>query len=107
MSSPLRDELPLKATALLNALQSKQIGGVRIKVDEEFMDRESIGPFDTGRWVKTLRPLRDWSLSSQLDEDEARLKELVAKRFIDHDFAWRVLELREKYKSYEQLFAVK
>ena len=104
VDGPMREVRQTRATAIQNALYSKQVGGIRVKVDEEFMNREQIGPFDTAKWVKTLRPLREWSLKSQLAEDELRLKELVAKRHLEDPFAWRVRELQDKFALLEQQF---
>lgn len=106
VETPFRDVLPLRSTQILNALYSKQIGGVRVKVDEEFMEQNQIGAFDTAKWVKGLRPLRDWSLSTQVDEDEIRLAELKEKKFLDVDLSWRVRELRDRYKEMESLLSV-
>jgi alkylated DNA repair dioxygenase AlkB len=107
VTGPLRDTLKVRSTALQNALYSKQVGGIRVKLDDDFLSRENIGPFDTAKWVKTLRPLRDWSLKSQLAEDEARLKELAEKRYIDADFGWRIRELQDKFALLEDQFCLK
>lgn len=101
LTTPCADLMPYRATQVLNTLYSKQIGGVRVTVDDEFLEGEQIGAFDTSRWVKRLHPLRDWSLSRQLEEDELRLNELREKRFLDVDFDWRVRELRTYYKGLE------
>lgn len=106
VETPVADMLPYRATQVLNTLYSKQIGGIRVKIDDAIMDREKIGAFDTSKWVKALHPLRDWSLLSQVDEDEARLEELKAKRFLDADFSWRVKELRSHFKEMERLMSV-
>lgn len=102
LTTPVADLMPYRATQVLNTLYSKQIGGVRVTVDDDFLEGEHIGAFDTSRWVKRLHPLRDWSLTRQLDEDEIRLNELKEKRFLDVDFDWRVKELREYYKGLEK-----
>lgn len=102
ISTPFRDVLPLRSTQILNALYSRQIGAVRVKVDDEYMAKNDIGAFDTSKWVKSLKPLRDWSLLSQVDEDEARIEELRNKRFLDVDLSWRLKELRKNYKFMEE-----
>ncbi|CUG06408.1 2OG-Fe(II) oxygenase, putative [Bodo saltans] len=102
VTTPFSGILPLRSTQVLNALYSRQVGAVRVKVDDEFMQKNDIGAFDTAKWVKSLRPLRDWSLLSQVDEDEARIEELRAKRFLDTDLSWRVKELRKNYKFMEE-----
>ncbi|KAK7198161.1 2OG-Fe(II) oxygenase superfamily [Novymonas esmeraldas] len=102
VSTPLKDIMPYRATQVLNTLYSKQVGGVRVSVDDDFLQSAGIGAFDTSRWVKRLHPLRDWSLLRQLDEDEARVEELREKRFIDVDFGWRYKELRSYYKAMEE-----
>ncbi|KAG5466710.1 hypothetical protein LSCM1_00882 [Leishmania martiniquensis] len=101
VSTPLKEIMPYRATQILNTLYSKQVGGVRVSVDDDFLESADIGAFDTSRWVKRLHPLRDWSLLQQLEEDEARVEELREKRFIDVDFSWRYKELRSYYKAME------
>lgn len=101
-NNPLSDLMQYRSTALLNALYSKQIGGVRINVDDAFMEEENLGAFDTAQWVKKLRPLKDWTLKQQLDEDEARLKEMVAKGYLDDGLEWRVRELRSYFEGMEE-----
>ncbi|AYU82928.1 2OG-Fe(II) oxygenase superfamily [Leishmania donovani] len=102
VKTPFKEIMPYRATQILNALYSKQVGGVRVSVDDDFLESANIGAFDTSRWVKRLHPLRDWSLLRQLDEDEARVEELREKRFIDVDFSWRYRELRSYYKAMEE-----
>ncbi|XQJ31062.1 2OG-Fe(II) oxygenase superfamily, putative [Leishmania guyanensis] len=102
VTTPLKGVMPYRATQILNALYSKQVGGVRVTVDDDFLESADIGAFDTSRWVKRLHPLRDWSLLRQLDEDEARVEEMREKRFIDVDFSWRYRELRSYYKAMEE-----
>ncbi|RNF02764.1 uncharacterized protein Tco025E_08366 [Trypanosoma conorhini] len=106
VTTPLGDLMPYRSTQVLNTLYSKQIGGVRVTVEEKYLEEEKIGAFDTARWVKGLHPLRDWSLLSQLDEDEARIQELKGKRYLDLDLSWRVAELRGRYKALEELLRV-
>jgi hypothetical protein len=106
VTTPFQDVLPLRSTQILNALYSRQVGAVRVKVDDEFMANNDIGAFDTSKWVKRLRPLRDWSLMSQVDEDEARIEELKNKRFLDIDLSWRLKELRKNYKFMEEHMAL-
>lgn len=106
VSTPLGDLMPYRSTQILNALYSKQIGGVRLAVDDKYLEKEAVGAFDTAKWVKGLRPLRDWSLLSQLEEDEARVEELKQKRYLDIDFSWRFNELRERYKELEGLLSI-
>ncbi|KAG5492542.1 hypothetical protein JKF63_01120 [Porcisia hertigi] len=105
VNTPLKDIMPYRATQILNVLYSKQVGGVRVSVDDDFLESANIGAFDTSRWVKRLHPLRDWSLLRQLDEDEARVEELREKRFIDVDFSWRYKELRSYYKAMDASLA--
>lgn len=105
VETPMRDFLPLRSTQILNALYSKQVGGLRVKVDDAFMESQQIGAFDTSKWVKALHPLRDWSLTTQVNEDEIRLQELKDKRYLDIDMSWRVRELKEHFKAMEQLMA--
>ncbi|KPI86898.1 hypothetical protein ABL78_4032 [Leptomonas seymouri] len=102
ITTPIGDIMPYKATRILNTLYSRQVGGVRVTVDDDFLEHADIGAFDTSRWVKRLHPLRDWSLLRQLDEDEARIEELREKRFIDVDLSWRCKQLREYYKAMEE-----
>ncbi|CAG9582480.1 conserved hypothetical protein [Leishmania major strain Friedlin] len=102
VKTPFKEIMPYRATQILNALYSKQVGGVRVSVDDDFLESADIGAFDTSRWVKRLHPLRDWSLLRQLDEDEARVEALREKRFIDVDFSWRYRELRSYYKAMEE-----
>lgn len=102
VTTPLADLMPYRATQVLNTLYSKQVGGVRVSVNDDFLENEHIGAFDTSQWVKRLHPLRDWSLLRQLDEDEARIKELQDKHFLDIDFDWRIQELRKYYKGIEE-----
>ncbi|CAD2214524.1 hypothetical protein AGDE_05127 [Angomonas deanei] len=101
VTTPVGDLMPYRSTQILNTLYSKQIGGVRVSINDDFLENESLGAFDTSQWVKRLHPLKDWSLLRQLDEDEARLHELRDKKFLDVDFDWRIKELREYYKAME------
>ncbi|KEG09352.1 hypothetical protein DQ04_05361000 [Trypanosoma grayi] len=103
VTTPLGGMMAYRSTQVLNTLYSKQIGGVRVTVDDKYLEKEEIGAFDTAKWVKGLHPLRDWSLLSQLDEDEARVQELKNKRYLDVDFDWRFAELRKRYKELETL----
>ncbi|ESL05102.1 hypothetical protein TRSC58_07287 [Trypanosoma rangeli SC58] len=105
VTTPLGDLMPYRSTQILNTLYAKQIGGVRVTVDDKYLEKEEIGAFDTAKWVKGLHPLRDWSLLSQLDEDEARVQELKDKRYLDLDFSWRFAELRRRYKELEKLLS--
>ncbi|AAZ11213.1 2OG-Fe(II) oxygenase superfamily, putative [Trypanosoma equiperdum] len=106
VSTPLGDLMPYRSTQILNTLYAKQIGGVRVAVDDKYLEKEEIGAFDTGKWVKGLHPLRDWTLLSQLDEDEARVLELREKRYLDVDLSWRFTELRKRYKELEDMLRV-
>lgn len=101
VTGPLGSLLPYRATQILHTLYSKQVGGVRVTVDDNVLERENVGVFDTSKWVKRLHPLRDWSLMRQLEEDEARINELREKKYLDIDFSWRVDELRKYYKALE------
>lgn len=103
VDGPFRDMLPYRSTQLLHALYSRQVGGVRVSVDDSFLEEENIGVFDTSRWVKRLHPLRDWSLLQQLEEDEKRICELQEKKYINVDFSWRVAELRRHFKQLEEV----
>lgn len=98
VGGPLRNLMPFRAGVLANTLATKQIGNVRMKVDNAYLDREQISAFDTGKMVRSLRPLKDWSLLQQLEEDENRIKELTDEGFIDIDLKWRVDELRQYFK---------
>lgn len=102
VSTPLGELMPYRATELLHALQSKQVGSVRMTVADAFLENEEIGAFDTSAWVKRLHPLRDWSLLRQLSEDEARIAELTEKGEISVDLSWRVKELRRYYEELER-----
>ncbi|CCW71945.1 unnamed protein product [Phytomonas sp. Hart1] len=102
ISTPLGTLMPYRATQILNTLYSRQVGGVRLMVKDDFLESEDIGAFDTSKWVKRLHPLRDWSLLKQLDEDEARVAELHEKRYLNIDLRWRFDELREYYKGMEK-----
>jgi len=102
VGTPLADLMPFRATQLLNTLYSKQVGGVRVSVSDDFLESEDIGAFDTAKWVQRLHPLRDWSLLKQLEEDEARIRELTEKKYITTDFSWRVDELRSHFRSMEK-----
>ncbi|KAH9597463.1 Alpha-ketoglutarate-dependent dioxygenase AlkB-like [Trypanosoma melophagium] len=106
VTTPLGDLMPYRSTQILNTLYAKQIGGVRVTVDDKYLEKEEIGAFDTAKWVKGLHPLRDWSLLSQLDEDEARIQELKNQRFLDIDLGWRFSELRRQYKELEGLLRI-
>lgn len=101
IDNPLGDLLQYRATEILHALYSKQVGGVRVTVDDNFLEQENVGVFDTSKWVRRLHPLRDWTLQRQLDEDEARIRELTEKNYVNVDFSWRVKELRKYYKDLE------
>ncbi|CCW64859.1 unnamed protein product [Phytomonas sp. EM1] len=102
VTTPLAGLMPYRATQILNTLYSRQVGGVRLSVDDAFLESEGIGAFETSKWVKRLHPLRDWSLLRQLDEDAARVQELREKRFLDLDLDWRFAELRETYTAMER-----
>ncbi|KAG8346551.1 putative 2OG Fe(II) oxygenase superfamily [Trypanosoma vivax] len=106
VSTPLGDLMPYRSTQIVNTLYAKQVGGVRVAVNDQFLEEKKIGAFDTARWVKGLQPLRDWTLSSQLDEDEVRVDELKEKRYLDVDFSWRFAELRKRYKEMEELLRI-
>ena len=100
--------LGFQAAEVLDALMSKQIGVPRITCDEQWMEREGLGPFDTAEMVTRLRPLQHWSLQSQLREDEARYDELVRRRYISEDqlcggqgLKWRFAELATKFSEVE------
>eukprot|EP00796_Vickermania_ingenoplastis_P005528 gene5528-3987_t len=99
---PLGDLLPYRSTQILHTLYSKQVGGVRVSVDDNFLQRESVGVFDTSKWVKRLHPLKDWSLLGQLDEDEKRINELREKNYLQTDFSWRIRELRSHFSALEE-----
>lgn len=101
VNGPLRDFLPHRSTQILHTLYSKQIGGVRVSVDDHFLERDNVGVFDTSKWVKKLHPLRDWSLLKQLEEDAARINELYEAKYLNVDFSWRVEELRRYYTGLE------
>ncbi|CCD14041.1 unnamed protein product [Trypanosoma congolense IL3000] len=106
VTTPLGDLMPYRSTQILNTLYAKQIGGVRIVMDDSYLEKEEIGAFDTARWVKGLHPLRDWTLLSQLDEDEIRVQELQEKRYLDVDLSWRFTELKHRYKELEEMLRV-
>lgn len=103
VSGPFAQMMPYRATQILHTLYSKQIGGVRVSIDDSFLTQENVGVFDTSKWVKRLHPLRDWSLLGQLDEDEARIKELENMKYLNVDFSWRVAHLRQQFKELEAL----
>lgn len=102
VEGPFADLLPYRSTQILHTLYSKQVGGVRVAVDDNFLERENVGVFDTSRWVKRLHPLRDWTLLRQLEEDEARIQELKDKNYLNVDFSWRISALRKYYRELEQ-----
>lgn len=99
VDGPLRSVMPFRAGVAINTLATRQIGLVRMKVDNAYLDREQISAFDTSKMVKSLRPLKDWSLLQQLDEDEARIHELKNEGFLDVDLQWRIDELRRYFKQ--------
>lgn len=99
--------LPYRANALVAALLSKSIGVPRIPIDDEWLEAHKIGPFDTARFVEQLRPMRDWSLLKQLDEDEQRYRELVQMKYVNIDMAWRFAELRKQFKLIEEEVTLK
>ena len=96
-----RTMAPFEGNEILDALMTKQIGVPRISCDEEWMVQNNLGAFDTGEMVQRLRPLRDWSLSSQLDEDEERYKELIKRGYIRDTLGWRFEELKTKFREVE------
>lgn len=101
VNTPVGQLMPYRSTQVLNTLYSKQIGGMRLNMDDDFLEQEHIGAFDTAQWVKRLHPLRDWSLIRQLDEDAARLNELREKKHLNVCFDWRVDHLRTYFKGIE------
>lgn len=105
VATPLKDLMPYRATQILNTLYSRQVGGVRVTVDDDFLEASDVGAFDTSKWVKRLHPLRDWSLQRQLEEDKSRIEELREKRYIDVDFDWRYKELNTYFKGIESALA--
>ena len=106
MPSPIGNIMPWKANQYVDVIMSKGVGSPKMDVDDNWLERENLGPFDTAKWVKTLRPLRDWSLQRQLEEDAAKLRDLKKKDYIDDDFSWRVAQLKENFKEMERRFAV-
>jgi hypothetical protein len=98
--------LPYKANAALDALMTKEIGVPRIPVDEQWMAQNNLGAFDTGEMVRRLRPMRDWTLLSQLEEDRLRYDELRQKGYLNLDLSWRFDELKKHFKSIDQEMAI-
>lgn len=101
VNGALGDLLPYRSTQILHTLYSKQIGGVRVSVDDQFLEQDNVGVFETSKWVKKLHPLRDWSLLKQLEEDATRIRELQDKKYLNVDFSWRIAELKKYYTDLE------
>lgn len=97
-----QDMLPYKGNAISQVLMQKEIGCTRISLTDEWMEEQRLGTFDTGEMVKRLRPLRDWSLKQQLDEDYLRYLELARMNaLLGADLEWRFDELRKKFREIE------
>lgn len=97
-----RDMLAYKGTAISNELMRKEIGCTRIALTDEWMEDQRLGTFDTGEMVKRLKPLRDWSLKQQLEEDYLRYQELVRMNaLLGADLEWRFDELKAKFAEIE------
>ncbi len=95
--------LAWKGNTLNSVIMRKQIGCTRIALTDEWMEEQRLGAFDTGEMVKRLKPLRDWSLQTQLDEDYERYLELVREdAMLGVDLSWRFDELRRKFREVEQ-----
>ncbi len=102
VAPPMDTQMLYKANAMLDTIITKGIGSPRLDVNSDWLEKENLGPFDTAKWVKTLKPLRDWTLQSQLDEDEAKLKDLYKKGWIEDDMSWRVKHLRKVFRQVEE-----
>lgn len=102
----LNSMLAYKAHEVNSTLLFKEIGVPRVVVEDEWMERQNLGPFDTSEMVKRLKPLRDWSLKQQLAEDRARYDELRAKGYLDLDLSWRFDELGDYFKQIEDEMTV-
>lgn len=101
--APMQDMMPWKGNVLQSVVMQKQIGATRISLTDEWMEEQRLGQFDTGEMVKRLKPLRDWTLQQQLDEDRERYDELVREdAMMGCDLAWRFDELRQKFREVEQ-----
>ena len=96
------DMLPHRGNAIMTALAQRQIGCTRIALSDEWLEENNISMFDAGEMVKRLKPLRDWSLQSQLAEDRLRYEELRNQGYLKENLDWRFDELKAKFRQVEE-----